>query len=54
VVKKIENAQYDENFLVVSLDEVTAKEVELKITGYYGSSPAVRELGIYRPAPPKP
>jgi len=54
VVKKIENAQYDENFLVVSLDEVTTKEVELKITGYYGASPAVRELGIYRPAPPKP
>lgn len=50
-VKKIENAQYDDNFLVVSIQEVTAKAVELKITGYYGASPAVRELGIYRPAP---
>jgi len=49
--KKIENAQYDDNFLVVSIQEVTAKAVELKITGYYGASPAVRELGIYRPAP---
>lgn len=50
-VKKVENAQYDDNFLVVSIQEVTAKAVELKITGYYGASPAVRELGIYRPAP---
>lgn len=50
-VKKIESAQYDDNFLVVSLQEVTAKAVELKITGYYGASPAVRELGIYRAAP---
>ena len=50
VVKKIEDAQYDDSFLVVSLDELTATTVELKITGYYGASPAVRELGIYRPA----
>ena len=50
-VKKIENAQYDDNFLVVSIQEVTAKAVELKITGHYGASPAVRELGIYRPTP---
>jgi HEAT repeat protein len=48
-VKKVENAQYDNNFLVVMLGEVTAKTVELKITGYYGNSPAIRELGIYPP-----
>ncbi len=50
VVKKVENAQYDDNFLVISLGEgVTCKEVELKITGYYGNSPAIRELGLYPP-----
>lgn len=50
VVKKVEGAQYDGNFLVVRFDPVTAKTVELKITGCYGRSPAIRELGIYRPA----
>jgi len=49
-VKKVENAQYDDNFLIISLgDGVTCKEVELKITGYYGNSPGIRELGIYPP-----
>ncbi len=48
-VKKIENAQYEDNLLVVQLDEVTCTTVELKITGYYGHSPAIRELGLYRP-----
>jgi len=52
-VKKVENAQYDNNFLIVGLDEVTCTTVELKITGYYGQSPALRELGIYRPATPR-
>jgi len=50
VVKKVEGAQYDDNFLIVGFDPVSATTVELKITGYYGGSPAVRELGIYRPA----
>jgi hypothetical protein len=50
VAKKVENAQYDDNFLVIRLDETTCTTVELKITGYYGGSPAIRELGIYRPA----
>lgn len=49
VVKKVENAQYDDNLLVIKLDEVTATTIELKITGYYGGSPAIRELAIYRP-----
>lgn len=47
-VKKVVGAQYDNNFLVIRLDEVTCKSVELRITGYYGNSPAIRELGIYR------
>jgi HEAT repeat protein len=53
VVKKLENAQYDSNFLLLRLDEVTCTSVELNITGYYGQSPAVRELGIYRTKPQK-
>ena len=52
-VKKVANAQYDDNFLVIALDEVSCTTVELKITGYYGGSPAIRELGIYRPKPRK-
>ena len=48
-VKKIENAQYEDNLLIVKLDPVTCSTVELKITGYYGQSPAIRELGLYRP-----
>jgi HEAT repeat protein len=48
-VKKIQNAQYDDNLLIISLDEVAATTVELKITGCYGGSPAIRELGIYGP-----
>jgi len=48
-VKKVVGARYAENFLVVRLDGTNAKTVELKITGYYGNSPAIRELGIYRP-----
>ncbi|MCX7825336.1 MAG: discoidin domain-containing protein [Verrucomicrobiae bacterium] len=38
IIKKVENAQYDNNFLIVTLDETTATTVELKITGYYGGS----------------
>jgi hypothetical protein len=49
-VKKVENAVYSENFLVIRLDGTNAKSVELAISGYYGNSPAIRELGIYRPA----
>ena len=48
VVKRVENAQYDEAFLVVRLPPTQCSTVELRITGYYGGSPAVRELGIYR------
>jgi len=50
VVKRVENAHYENNLLVIRLDEVTCATVELKITGDYGRSPAIRELGIYRAA----
>ncbi len=52
-VKRVENAQYDDNLLVVRLEPTTCRTLELRITGYYGNSPAVRELGIYKPAETK-
>jgi hypothetical protein len=57
VVKTVVNAQYEDNFLAIPLGELACKTVELKITGYYGNSPAIRELGIYTPGgklPPPP
>ena len=51
-VKTVKNARYDDNFLAIALPETTCSSVELKITGYYGASPAIRELGIYE-APKK-
>lgn len=50
VVKKVEGAQYSDNLLAFAVPETTCQTVELKITGYYGNSPAIRELGLYRPA----
>ena len=46
-VKQVRNAQYSDNLLVLGIAPVACKVVELKITGYYGASPAIRELGIY-------
>jgi HEAT repeat protein len=51
VVKTVRAAQYDENHLTVAFPPVRCQAVELKITGYYGGSPAVRELEIYGPTP---
>ncbi|MFP4058515.1 MAG: HEAT repeat domain-containing protein [Candidatus Brocadiia bacterium] len=45
----VRDARYQDNFLVVRFEPVRCKAVELKITGYYGQSPAIRELGIYAP-----
>jgi uncharacterized protein len=49
-VKKITGAEYKENLLTLSLPPTECRTVELKITGYYGKSPAIRELGIYSKA----
>ena len=49
VVKSIRGAQYSDALLVVALGPLTCTIVELKITGYYGASPAIRDLGIYAP-----
>ena len=46
-VRAVRNASYTRSFLVVAFPATSCKAVELKITGYYGRSPAIRELGIY-------
>lgn len=48
-VRKVEDAQYTDNILRVDLPPTECTVVELRITGYYGSSPAIRELGIFAP-----
>jgi HEAT repeat protein len=48
-VKSVVDAQYENNVYWVEFPAVQAKTIELKITGYYGQSPAIRELGIYEP-----
>ncbi|MEW6357839.1 MAG: HEAT repeat domain-containing protein [Planctomycetota bacterium] len=50
LVRTVRDAQYKDNLFVDRLGDVTCVTVELKITGYYGASPAIRELGIYTPA----
>ena len=47
VVKKITDAQYSNNWLTVEFAPVGCDTVELRITGYYGQSPAIRELEIF-------
>ena len=47
VVRKIEDAQYRTNWLTVELPPTECETVDLKITGYYPASPAIRELEIY-------
>lgn len=50
VVKEVRNASYQENVLTVDMPKTACQAVELKITGYYGGSPAIRELEILAPA----
>jgi len=47
VVQTVRNAQYRANRLTVVFPKTQCTTVELKITGYYGLSPAVRELEIF-------
>ncbi|MCX6898957.1 MAG: PmoA family protein [Verrucomicrobia bacterium] len=54
VVKKVEGAEYKDNLLTLELPPTECSVVELKITGYYSGSPAIRELGIYGPAAATP
>ena len=48
VVRSVRNAVYNGRTLVVVFPSVTCKGLELKITGYYPQSPAIRELEIYK------
>jgi hypothetical protein len=50
VIKEVRNANYQENVLTVDVPKTACQAVELKITGYYGGSPAIRELEILAPA----
>lgn len=49
VVKTVGNADYDKvtNELFVGFPRTTSQSLELRITGYYGGSPGIRELEIY-------
>jgi HEAT repeat protein len=46
-VKQVRNAQYQNNLLTLDLPPTSCRTVELKITGYYGQSPAIREFGLF-------
>ncbi len=47
VVRKVRDASYRDNLLMVRLEATQCGQLELKITGSYGASPAIRELSIY-------
>jgi len=52
-VKTVKNAKYTDNRLIVCFPRTKCSSLELKITGCYGGSPGVRELGIYDVDAPK-
>ncbi len=52
VVKKVTDATYNKNVLRVDLSPVKVRKVELRIKGYYGDSPAIRELKLLSPNKP--
>lgn len=47
VVATVKEAVYDDNFFALGFPSVEGKQLQLVITGYYGNSPAIRELGIF-------
>jgi len=51
VVKTVRGATYTNARLIVAFAPVRCKTIELKITGSYGPSPAIRELEIYNVDP---
>ena len=46
-VSKVSDALYANNRVIVGLPRTRCTSLELKITGHYGGSPAIRELGIF-------
>lgn len=53
-VKKVMGAEYADNRLLVELPPTRCTVLELVITGYYGGSPAIRELEIFGAVGPGP
>jgi mono/diheme cytochrome c family protein len=51
VAARIAEAVYENNFYVTEFPAVTGKTLQLVITGYYGNSPGIRELGIFDATP---
>ncbi|MBN2562115.1 MAG: PmoA family protein [Phycisphaerae bacterium] len=47
VAATVKDAKYRGRDLIVTFDRIQCSSLELKITGYYGRSPAIRELEIY-------
>ncbi len=52
-VKKVEGAEYKDNMLTIDVPPTECRALDLKITGYYGQSPAIRELGVFSAKPGK-
>ena len=50
LVETVEDAWYESNQFAVTFPPTRCTSLELKITGYYGASPAIRELEIYNAA----
>ncbi|MCX6362028.1 MAG: ThuA domain-containing protein [Armatimonadetes bacterium] len=46
-VRTMRDAQYDGDVLLIRLEPTRCTSVELRISGWYGKSPAIRELEIY-------
>jgi len=49
VVKTIEDAWYESNQFATTFPVTRCKTLELRITGWYGQSPGIRELEIFNP-----
>jgi len=47
LVKSVTNAVYVNNLLTLHLPDTQCSLLQLRITGYYGNSPAIRELELY-------
>jgi sugar phosphate isomerase/epimerase len=51
VLKTVTDAVYGDNLLFVEVPKAAYQTIELDITGCYGRSPGIRELGIYSATP---
>lgn len=51
VVAEVQHAAYSQNQLVVTFKLVKARRLELRVNKYYGGSPAVREIEVFKTLP---